>query len=343
MDKILTIGIPSYNAAKTLKYCLDSLVIEEVLNDIQIVIVNDGSKDKTSEIGHSFEEKYPDTIIVIDKENGGHGSGINTTIERAVGKYMKIVDSDDTVDRDGFIELINELKNTNADLILTPYYKDMKGKKEFISYLNSNEILEKKMVTIEEKYVDLRLAMHSITYRTQLLKDSNYKIDENCFYVDVEYSIYYLLNITNILLLDQPVYCYMIGGDNQSVSIKNMQKNIDQHTYVSKQLISFFENEYKNIKNSIYETLICQNIVNMILITEYRIIFSIPDSSESQKKLLDMERYLKDYSPILYTELIHIGKKRHLKIISLLSLLRKLNYFGYSIIRRLLWNRLKTF
>ena len=136
MDKILTIGIPSYNAAKTLKYCLDSLVIEEVLNDIQIVIVNDGSKDKTSEIGHSFEEKYPDTIIVIDKENGGHGSGINTTIERAVGKYMKIVDSDDTVDRDGFIELINELKNTNADLILTPYYKVMKGKKEFISYLN---------------------------------------------------------------------------------------------------------------------------------------------------------------------------------------------------------------
>lgn len=343
MDKVLTIGIPSYNAECTLKECLNSLIIEEIIEDIQIIIVNDGSKDRTSEIGHSYEKMYPGSVVVIDKKNGGHGSGINSAVYYAVGKYIKIVDSDDAVDKNGIIELVNELKNTDADLVLSPYYVVKGESREFISYFRNNSALEKRNISINEEYYNLRFSMHSMTYRTKILKDSEYKIDEHCFYVDVEYSIFYLTKVARLLLLVTPVYCYTVGTENQSVNIKNMQKNIDEHTFVSKQLISFYKKEYKNIKSPVMKNLILENIINMILITEYRIIFSLPDCKDSKRRLLDIEFYLKNESMRLYDELIRIGNVRRLKIILLLSWLRRVKYFGYSVIRKLFWKRLKTF
>ena len=106
MEKILTVTVPSYNVEKFLENTLDSFVDERVLDDIEVLIVDDGSKDKTAEIGRKYEEKYPDTFRVISKENGGHGSTINRGIGEAKGKYFKVVDGDDWVDQDGFAELI---------------------------------------------------------------------------------------------------------------------------------------------------------------------------------------------------------------------------------------------
>lgn len=335
MEKILTIGIPSYNAEKTLEDCLNSLTVQEIIDDIQIIVVNDGSKDKTSEIGHRFEEKYPDSVLVVDKENGGHGSGINTTISYATGKYMKIVDADDAVDKEGFIDLVNNLKETNAELVLSPYYTVNDGTKEFISYFRNQETLSKKEITVDEGFKNVRIAMHAMTYRTDVLKNSPYRIDEHCFYVDVEYSIYYLIYIKNILLLDKPVYCYSIGDENQSINLKNMQKRIDQHTHVCKQMIRFFEKEKKDIANPVLLETIEENIVNMILIMEYRVIFSLPDRQDSKEKLLDMEGFLKNNSPQLYNKLIELGKARKFKSIYFLSFLRKINYKFYTLLKRI--------
>ena len=94
MKKILTVTVPSYNVEKFLENTLDSFVDERVLDDIEVLIVDDGSKDKTAEIGRKYEEKYPDTFRVISKENGGHGSTINRGIGEAKGKYFKVVDGD---------------------------------------------------------------------------------------------------------------------------------------------------------------------------------------------------------------------------------------------------------
>lgn len=123
MEKILTVTVPSYNVEKFLENTLDSFVDERVLDDIEVLIVDDGSKDKTAEIGRKYEEKYPDTFRVISKENGGHGSTINRGIGEAKGKYFKVVDGDDWVDQDGFAELIQRLKTCDADYVFTNYYE----------------------------------------------------------------------------------------------------------------------------------------------------------------------------------------------------------------------------
>ena len=101
VEKILTITVPSYNVEKFLENTLDSFVDERVLDAIEVLVVDDGSKDRTAEIGKGYEAKYPGTFRVISKENGGHGSTINRGIKEARGKYFKVVDGDDWVDKDG--------------------------------------------------------------------------------------------------------------------------------------------------------------------------------------------------------------------------------------------------
>ena len=102
--KLITFAIPSYNSEKFLASCLDSLLIG-IDEKIEAIVINDGSTDKTSEIAHEYSKKYP-FIKVVDKENGGHGSGINVGIVNATGLYFKMFDSDDHVDKEGLLSLI---------------------------------------------------------------------------------------------------------------------------------------------------------------------------------------------------------------------------------------------
>ena len=121
MAKTLSVVIPSYNVEKYLPEILPTFLSPEVLDDIEVLIVNDGSKDNTSKVGKEFQDKYPNTVRIIDKENGGHGSTINRGIEEAVGKYFKVVDGDDWVDTDVFIKYVNALKTLEADAVMTPF------------------------------------------------------------------------------------------------------------------------------------------------------------------------------------------------------------------------------
>lgn len=114
MNKILTISIAAYNIEKYVNETLDSFVIPEVMDDIEIILVNDGSKDGTGKLARSYESEYPNTFIIVDKENGGYGSTINTSVEIASGKYFKTVDGDDWVDRQGFIKLVEYLKRSDT-------------------------------------------------------------------------------------------------------------------------------------------------------------------------------------------------------------------------------------
>lgn len=342
MNKILTVGVPAYNAEKTLRGCIESFVDTGVIDDIQIIIVNDGSTDNTSIIAHEYKDRYPNSIMVIDKANGGHGSGINASIKYATGKYLKIVDSDDSVRKEGFVSLINELKGTDADLVLSPYYIVKKGELEFVSYKIEDSKLMKTICSIRDGN-NLRFAMHSMTYRTSLIRNSNLLIDEHCFYVDVEYSLYYLVYVKKILLLCDPVYMYTIGTENQSVNIKNMQKNIEQHTNVCESLIKFYNDVDNKLDDRAVVKLIRDNIINMALNTEYRIIFSMPDIEVSRKYLLRIEKYMKQTNFVIYEQIVKLGKRRGIKLIYLLNLLRYINYNGYTLIRRLFWSKLKTF
>ena len=115
----VSVIIPVYNVEKYLRQTLDSFLAEEILEEIEILIVDDGSKDKTAAIGKEYERKYPGTFRVISKENGGHGSTINRGIQEAKGRYFKVVDGDDWVNTADFVKLVKALKNCTAEYVVT--------------------------------------------------------------------------------------------------------------------------------------------------------------------------------------------------------------------------------
>lgn len=254
-----------------------------------------------------------------------------------------MVDADDSVEKQGFIALVRHLKKTNADVVMSPYYRVniVNNHKKIIGYLkssNKESIVDNKLVNLQDIYQDLLVAMHSLTYRTTLLKENNYKIDEHCFYVDVEYSIYYFLKAKNVLLLNEPVYNYNIGSSDQSVNIDNMRARRAQHLRVAKSMVNFYKKERNKIP-SYMKSFFKNNIVNMILVNEYKLLMSLKSSKNSKIELIKFDKYLKKNSIELYEGVTTFNNSKKIK---LLKILRKINFNGYTIVHNLCKKSLTT-
>lgn len=192
MDKVLTVIVPVYNMEKYIRQCLESLVIGEALDRIEVLVVLDGSKDGSAEIAYEFVEQYPDTFRIIYKANGGHGSAINTGLMMASGEYVKILDSDDWVERDAFCRLVYCLEMEGTDIVWSNYYwvYEMDGEKA-IQYRDPfPEVVYGKKYRFKDIADKTFIKMHSMTIRTEPARQAGRKIDENCYYVDVESVMY---------------------------------------------------------------------------------------------------------------------------------------------------------
>ena len=328
MEKILTISIAAYNAESDISRCLDSLINSGVLEKLDVVVVNDGSKDQTSKIVKEYVEKYKDSIHMIDKENGGHGSTINSSIKVAEGKYYKILDSDDWVDSNNLAKLVCYLEANNVDLVLNPYhevaYSDHSVKKMVEMERNQLEYEIKYDINkLSEKCV---LFMHSLTFKTDVIKKMGSIIDEHCFYVDMEYSIFPMLYVRNFVYLDYSVYQYLLGSQTQSMNIQNMIKRREQHLKVIKRLIEFYNNN---------ESKLCINLRNIIRLRikyavyqQYKIYFSMSEKNA----LLEVKKFdswLKKANLDLYSGV----SGRFMKII---NLNRKTNYAFFTLTVKIL-------
>lgn len=243
MGKILTVTIPAYNVEKFLEKTLDSFLVEEVLGDIEVLIVDDGSKDRTAEIGKKYEKEYPETFRVISKENGGHGSTINRGIKEAEGKYFKVVDGDDWVDTEGLTELVRRLKTCEADYVFTNYYEvsDVTGEKTAVEF---GQFAEDSLLPFETITGETRISMHALVIKTDILKRNKRQIDEHCFYVDVEYILYPVPYVNSVIYYDIFVYMYRIAQAAQSVSMAGFRKHIQNHIDVILHVLDYI-NEYK--------------------------------------------------------------------------------------------------
>ena len=288
--KILTISVAAYNAEKYLKRCLDSLVNIKLIDDLEIIVVDDGATDNTLNIAKKYEEKYPGCVFAVHKNNGGHGSTINTSIERATGKYFKIVDADDWVDTQSLNSLVEELKSTDADMVLNPYKTIVDGtsKEEIIYPFNSEEITvpDSKDFPIEEIAENLTLPMHSITFKTNILKNSKYRMSEHCFYVDSEYTSYYVSKVIFVRYLNDVLYCYRIGANEQSVSFESMQRRRNEHLKVCLNVLDFYLKN-RDTMNHANEKIIRRRVIDLIN-AQYKIILTLPSSKESLKELKEL-------------------------------------------------------
>ena len=238
----LSVVVPSYNSADFMHRCIDSLLVGG--DDVEILIVNDGSRDATGDVADAYADRYPGRVRAIHKANGGHGSTINVGLEVATGRYFKVVDSDDWVDADALAELLTTLKRLDAedagvDMVLSNfvYEKEGREKKRAVRYRRA---LPQARVFGWDEVGKLRktqyFLMHSIVYRTQLLRDVELTLPEHTFYVDNIFAYMPLPFVERIYYLDVDLYRYFIGREGQSVSEQVMIGRLDQQLRVNRMM-----------------------------------------------------------------------------------------------------------
>ena len=240
--KLISFVVPCYNSEQYLSKCIDSLLPGG--DDVEIIIVNDGSKDKTIEIANEYRDKYPNIIRVIDKENGGHGSGLNAGLDNATGLYFKCVDSDDWVDYDAYMEVLKTIKKhisegKSIDLYLANYvFERVDQNKQFVASLRKRFPLGEEIGwdKVRQFGVAEFLMMHSLIYRLEVLKESKVRLPEHTYYVDTIFTYVPLKYTHTLFYKDVDFYRYYVGRPDQSVTFENMTKNYKMQVKVMKEL-----------------------------------------------------------------------------------------------------------
>ncbi|MEE1078332.1 MAG: glycosyltransferase family A protein [Agathobacter sp.] len=240
--KLLTFAIPCYNSEAYMEKCIDSILPGG--EDVEILIIDDGSKDRTAEIADAYEKKYPTICRAIHQENGGHGEAVNAGIRNATGLYFKVVDSDDWVDPDAYKKILEKLRefagsDINLDMLLANYVYEKEGAKH-------KKIMRQTGFPIDKvfNWSDIRhfhkghyILMHSVIYRTKLLHECGLELPKHTFYVDNIYVYKPLPAVKTMYYMDVDFYRYFIGRDDQSVNEKVMISRIDQQIKVNKIMI----------------------------------------------------------------------------------------------------------
>ena len=315
---------------------IDSLLTGK--DEVEILIVNDGSRDQTSEIAHEYMENYPDIVRVIDKENGGHGDAVNAGLGAAQGKYFKVVDSDDWVDEEALKRILTLIRNLEEDgeqidMLVSNFVYEKTGAshKKCVHYRNAlpqDEIF--RWDDIGHFRLDQYILMHSVIYRTDLLKLIQMKLPKHTFYVDNIYVYYPLPHVRKIYYLDVDFYRYFIGRDDQSVNEKNMIARADQQIYVTKTMIDMYEmGEISSKKLRLY-------MVNYlaIMMTVSSIILIRSKTEENIEKKRELWRYLKKRDFKMYLKIRYgiLGQTMNIPGKSG----RKISSLVYSVARRII-------
>ncbi len=226
-DKLLSIIIPTYNMEQYLRYCLDSLLIEENFEALDVLVINDGSKDSSSAIAHEYADRYPTVFRVIDKENGNYGSCINRGLEEATGKYIKVLDADDSFDTTHFEDFVIYLMHTDADLILSDFAIVNEERKivRFHRYdFEPNRLYQMEDVCTTPIFKDME--MHAVTYRRNILTSIDYKQTEGISYTDQQWIFIPMLYVKSVCRFDKHVYNYLVGREGQTISADVRQKSM---------------------------------------------------------------------------------------------------------------------
>ncbi len=257
--KLLTIAVPCYNSQDYMEKCVSSLVVGG--DEVEVLIVDDGSSDRTGEIADELQKQYPGIVRAIHQPNKGHGGAVNTGIANASGMYFKVVDSDDKVKASAYKSILEKLREyrdaqEKIDLLISNFIYDKEGqsRKKVMHYRNTLPV--NRMFSWEESGHFKKgeyILMHSVIYRTALLKACGIRLPEHCFYVDNIYVFNPMPAIKNLYYLDVNFYYYFIGRNDQSVNQDVMIRRLDQQARVNRIMFDYFSDgvrEGQIVKNS---------------------------------------------------------------------------------------------
>ena len=303
--KLLSIAVPCYNSQDYMRNCVDSLL--EGGNLVEILIVNDGSKDDTADIADEYAAKYPNIVKAIHQENGGHGEAVNAGLRNATGLYFKVVDSDDWVNKEAYLAILEKLREITGgpqtlDMMISNFVYEKQGAKRKKVMRYKNYMPVDQLFTWKEmgrmpigKYI----LMHSVIYRTGLLRDCGLELPKHTFYVDNLFVYQPLPNVKTMYYMDVNFYRYFIGRDDQSVHEDVMIRRIDQQLLVNRMMIDTIagvRNIDKNIKRYMLRYLeIIMGVSSIMLIRS--------GTEENLEKKKDLWRYLKNADIRIYRKL----------------------------------------
>lgn len=290
MNKLLSVCIPTYNMEALLARCLDSFIISEKnMALLEVIIVNDGSKDNSSKIAHEYAEKYPNTYVVIDKPNGNYGSCINAALKVANGKYFRICDADDKYDSQHLNAFVDFLNSIDSDLVFAPYQVLDFNSKVISEVKSATCYLEKSLQIEDVKWSEKDMlgyrAMHALCVKTKNLTQNKYKQTEGISYTDTEFVFYSVLYSQTCSFFEFPIYLYYLGRDGQTMSIPSMIKS-HMHFYKNSQRML---DDYIILPNTIgkeKQGLLFRSLMACVKYFAATAVIHIRKNKE-QKKLLD--------------------------------------------------------
>lgn len=305
--KTLTISIAAYNVEKFLSKTLSELADERLSKYIEVLIIDDGSKDKTGLIASEYQSKYPDVFKYVHKENGGHGSTINKGMELATGKYFRVLDGDDSLDINNLLLQLERMNQYDEDMFISDFrsitssgkrYIDkyvMKNGKNIFEYLSDNAVYA---INDDIPYMQF-IGLSTLSIKTELLRKYPFVITEKCYYVDIEFVVYCMALAKSFRYFSQPVYLYLQDENSgNSINKENMKKNIKMQEKVSEKLLSIHQELKKN-----------NMLIDKEYIIEQRIIATISATIRTYLLMDDTKRRIKAFEKVINIESIDIFNK----------------------------------
>ena len=335
--KLLSFAVPCYNSAAYMKKCVDSLL--KGGEDVEILIIDDGSTDETARIADEYEAAYPSIVRAIHKENGGHGSAVNTGIENAQGLYFKVVDSDDWVKEEAYERILDALKGLTGgekvlDMLISNFVYEKLGQERHKVMRYKHALPVDRLFGWDEVrhfHKGQYILMHSVIFRTRLLKECGLKLPEHTYYVDNLYVFEPLPYVKNMYYLDVNFYRYYIGREGQSVNEDIMIGRIDQQITVNKLMIDYMT-ENKGLIAPVKKMSHYMTSYLDIITTVSSILLIRSGTTEYLAKKKELWNYLKKKDWILYRKLRYglLGQCMNLPGRSG----RRISVEGYKICRR---------
>lgn len=291
--KLLSVAVPCYNMERYLAGCLDSLNRPELQEQLEVLVINDGSKDGSLEIARRYEASMPRIFRVIDQPNSGHGGAVNAAMAAASGKYFRIVDADDWVDGQQLTDFVRALAGTEADLVV-----DQRTEESQKSGLATPIPLPEGTVFARVDAFDPQravaiipyLKLHTLTVRTELIQKFGVRLREHTFYVDAEFILKTTSRARSILFLDHWVYHYRVDNDDQSVSDRNFVRLYDHHDRVVRECLRFLEEGEWDAPRRVF----CERSLALLVNTQLNIaLIYNADRKQGMRQALELMKLLR--------------------------------------------------
>lgn len=312
MRRILSIIIPTYNMERYLNRCLDSLLSERASRLLEVLIVNDGSKDRSSLIAHEYADKYPDIFQVIDKSNGNYGSCINAALPLVTARFIKVLDSDDYFDIDVLDMLLERLQTCTTDAVLLDYTIIYPDKKQ----LSSFSYKDGQILNFQNECPEY-FSMHSLIYNSDIFHRFCYHQSEGVSYTDQEWIFYPMFYVRNLQYIKLNLYQYIVGRVGQTMEENTIIRHISTIENLAVKMLSYIETVKTTISLPLKQY--AENVLRQQLELIYRVELIYNCKADyNRKTLINLDKQIKSYDinfyksfkNLTYTKIKYIEKFR---------------------------------